>query len=173
MLEQPLLTAPDAMFFPAVSFTDKFGLLPSWLLVTAAAQLLRRWTLSTRSYGIVRTGAPLRCVELTFFFPIIIFASYCPFPSGIGQVKVKPGGARVTSWDFDELRELLAHHPSMSVCFHAALARAMASKLVDTHNPAVKYRQLLTVRLLFFVAVARCSLLPLKRAPTVETRAYQ
>lgn len=52
----------------------------------------------------------------------------------------------MTSWDFDELRELLGHHPSMSVCFHAALARAMASKLVDTHNPAVKYRQLLTVR---------------------------
>lgn len=64
-------------------------------------------------------------------------------------MKVEAGGARVTSWDFDELREMLGHHPSMSVCFHAALARAMASKLVDTHNPAVKYRQLLTVSLYF------------------------
>lgn len=61
------------------------------------------------------------------------------------QVRVKSGGARVTTWSFDELRELLAHNSSMSVCFHAALARAMASKLVDTHNPAVKYRQLLQV----------------------------
>ncbi|CAM9328538.1 unnamed protein product [Laminaria digitata] len=62
----------------------------------------------------------------------------------VADVKVEAGGARVISWEFDELRELLGHHPSMSVCFHAALARAMASKLVDTHNPAVKYRQLLT-----------------------------
>lgn len=58
---------------------------------------------------------------------------------------MQPEGARVASWDFDELRELLGHNPNMSVCFHAALARAMASKLVDTHSPAVQYRQLLTV----------------------------
>lgn len=58
---------------------------------------------------------------------------------------MKHGGAKVTSWHFDELRDLLAHNPNMSVHFHAALARAMVSKLVDTHNPAVKYRQLLTV----------------------------
>lgn len=63
------------------------------------------------------------------------------------QVKVKSDdGARAKSWRFDDLRGLLAHNPNMSVRFHAALARAMASKLVDTHNPAVKYRQLLQVR---------------------------
>ncbi|CAM9181723.1 unnamed protein product, partial [Ectocarpus sp. 13 AM-2016] len=62
----------------------------------------------------------------------------------VANVKVKRGGAKVTSWQFDELRDLLAHNPNMSVRFHAALARAMVSKLVDTHNPAVKYRQLLT-----------------------------
>lgn len=61
------------------------------------------------------------------------------------QVNVKTDGARVKSWRFDELRHLLAHNPTMSSHFHAALARAMTSKLVDTHNPAVKYRQLLTV----------------------------
>lgn len=62
------------------------------------------------------------------------------------QVKVKSDeGARAKSWRFDDLRDLLAHNPNMSVRFHAALARAMASKLVDTHNPAVKYRQLLQV----------------------------
>eukprot|EP00903_Cladosiphon_okamuranus_P009554 g9098.t1 len=64
--------------------------------------------------------------------------------SFLRHVKVKSGnGARAKSWRFDELRDLLAHNPNMSVRFHAALARAMASKLVDTHNPAVKYRQLL------------------------------
>ncbi|CAM9344113.1 unnamed protein product [Ectocarpus sp. 8 AP-2014] len=62
----------------------------------------------------------------------------------VANVQVKHGGAKVTSWQFDELRDLLAHNPNMSVRFHAALARAMVSKLVDTHNPAVKYRQLLT-----------------------------
>lgn len=63
------------------------------------------------------------------------------------QVRVEPQGAKVVSWDFDELRELLAANHHMSVCFHAALASAMASKLVDTHNPAIKYRQMLKVRM--------------------------
>ncbi|CAN0355341.1 unnamed protein product [Pylaiella littoralis] len=64
--------------------------------------------------------------------------------AAVANVNVKTGGARVISWRFDELRHLLATNPNMSVCFHAALAKAMASKLVDTHDPAVKYRQLLT-----------------------------
>ncbi|CAM9450650.1 unnamed protein product [Scytosiphon promiscuus] len=64
--------------------------------------------------------------------------------AAVANVAVKTDEARLKSWDFDELRHLLAHNPNMSVRFHAALARAMASKLVDTHNPAVRYRQLLT-----------------------------
>lgn len=67
-------------------------------------------------------------------------------------------GVRAKSWRFDDLRDLLAHNPNMSVHFHAALARAMASKLVDTHNPAVKYRQLLQVRVVLCGVVLCCAI---------------
>lgn len=66
---------------------------------------------------------------------------------------MQPGGAKVVSWDFDELRELLAQHSGMSVAFHGALARAVASKLVDTHDPAFRYRQLLQVCVVFVCVV--------------------
>ncbi|CAN0093803.1 unnamed protein product, partial [Hapterophycus canaliculatus] len=64
--------------------------------------------------------------------------------AAVANVVVKTNEVRLKAWKSDELRHLLAHNPNMSVHFHAALARAMASKLVDTHNPAIKYRQLLT-----------------------------
>ena len=60
---------------------------------------------------------------------------------------VKPGGAKVMSWDFEELREMLSDHPNMSVCFNTALASAMVAKLLESHDPAIKYRQLLKARL--------------------------
>lgn len=81
---------------------------------------------------------------------VFICACLHASPPRAPQVKVKADGARAKSWRFDELRDLLAHNPNMSVRFHAALARAMTSKLVDTHNPAVKYRQLLQVSAVLF-----------------------
>ncbi|CAM9481961.1 unnamed protein product [Ascophyllum nodosum] len=65
----------------------------------------------------------------------------------VADVTVKPGGAKVMSWDFEELREMLSDHPNMSVCFNTALASAMVAKLLESHDPAIKYRQLLKARL--------------------------
>ena len=59
---------------------------------------------------------------------------------------VKPGGAKVMCWDFQELQEMLSDNPNMSVCFNAALASGMVAKVIESHDPATKYRQLLQAR---------------------------
>lgn len=68
-----------------------------------------------------------------------------PVPDRV-QVWVHRGGATLTSWSFDQLREILERNASMSIAFHAALARAIATKLVDSHEPLALYRQMLQVR---------------------------
>lgn len=60
-------------------------------------------------------------------------------------MRVRPGGAKLLAWHFAELRDLLSHHDQMSVAFHQALSKAVASKLIDTHAPPVMYRHLLQV----------------------------
>lgn len=75
-------------------------------------------------------------------------------PTGVdSQVIVTPSGAKVKSWDFDELQEMLSDYPNMSVCFHATLASAMASKLVDSHDPSIKYRLLLQASRFYLIAL--------------------
>ncbi|CAM9481891.1 unnamed protein product [Ascophyllum nodosum] len=61
----------------------------------------------------------------------------------VADVTVKPGGAKVMCWDFQELQEMLSDNPNMSVCFNAALASGMVAKVIESHDPATKYRQLL------------------------------
>lgn len=58
---------------------------------------------------------------------------------------MRPGGATLLAWHFAELRDLLSHHDHMSVAFHQALSKAVASKLIETHAPAAMYRHLLQV----------------------------